>query len=287
MYMIDFHSDDYGISPNNSKRILELVKGGHLESFSIIPNMSYYAECMELLKKEWNELPKKPLISIHINLVDGNSLSGRWSHHSWGEIFMANYSIGKKRTLIYEDIKAEISAQINRVFEDIKDLEGFNGKLRLDSHVHTHMIPIVFDAMMAAVEGRDVEYVRLSKEPLCMFYSTAGVRGTFPFINVIKNIILRFYSHRVSKYLITHNIEHGLIWGLIMSGYMDGERMKKLMPKMEKYAAERNAYLEIFGHVGIVLKDEAIMEEYSEDDRMFFLSDDRNVEFHGMEEICL
>ena len=201
MNNIDLHADDYGISPYNSTRILDLVKSGHLDSFSIIPNMSKYDECMNILKVQWDSLPTKPLISVHINLIGGMSLSPDFiPFNSWGEIFLKTFCSSKEKEKIKKILKEEIECQISRVYNDTKQL-GLT-TLRLDSHIHVHMIPIVFDAMMEAVFDlnltEQLEYVRISKEPLMMFLTTKGIIGTFPPVNVIKNVILNLLSLRAN-----------------------------------------------------------------------------------------
>ena len=300
MYNVEFHADDYGISLNNSKRILELVRDGHLDGFSIISNMSHYEECMKLLHDEWDSLPRKPLITVHINLIDGLKLSGMNAAseanqknniqvNSWGKLFLGSYIPGPGRAILRNQIYEEVKAQISRVYEDTKNLPGIDSALRLDSHVHTHMIPIVFDAMMMAVKDLDLSgklvYVRQSLEPMAMFMTTPGIRGTFPAVNLVKNVILRLLSHRTNRILSNLGIEHGLLWGLCMSGHMDAERMTLLMSRMEKYAKKRDAYIEILGHPGIVLESEKL-DEYGADDMIFFFSNDRNVEYDGMLQMC-
>lgn len=289
MYKVDFHADDYGISPHNSKRILELVRNGHLNSFSIIANMSCYDECMDILKAEWASLPVKPLISVHINLIGGLNISQTGTQYpTWGKIFLGSLVPGAKRAKMLKEISSEIEAQITRVYKDLNSIDS-SLLLRLDSHVHTHMIPLVFDATLMAVKRAGLmdklEYVRLSLEPLGMFLTTEGVKGTYSPVNIIKNIILRILSFRASRIMDKLNINYGLLWGLMMSGKMDKERMSILMPKMTEYAKKKDKYLEILGHPGIVLPEETL-PEFGPDDMTAFFSPNRDVEYEAMEYCC-
>lgn len=289
MYKIDFHADDYAASLNNSKRILELVKSGKLDSFSILPNMGCYEECMELLKASWDSLPKKPLISVHINLIDGFWLSSDKKdiiNGSWGSYFIHSFVPGLGGKEYKDKLKEEIKRQIAKVYDVVKELKDDEGKplgLRLDSHVHTHMIPIVFDAMLKAVEelalNDKVEYVRNSKEPLMMFFMTKGVRGTFPLINAVKNIILNILSARVDKKLAKLSMHTGSLWGLMLSGKMDHDRVELLYSKMNQRAASKDSYLEILCHPGIVLESEK-RKEYGLEDLEAFFSANRDVEYN-------
>lgn len=288
MSNIDFHADDYAISLNNSKRIIELVQSGKLDSFSIISNMGCYDECMDMLKENWQSFTRKPKISVHINLIDGFWLSSNSSetiNGSWGEYFLKTYIPFSGRKKLKEKLTVELQEQIHRVYEDTRDLRDDEGnplELRLDSHVHTHMIPIVFDSMIAAVKNLGlidrVGYIRNSKEPFTMFFTTKGVKGTFPVQNAIKNIILNILGNRVSRKLKALDIPTGILWGLMMSGRMDHDRVEILMPQMKKYSDSKNNDLEILCHPGIVLESEK-RPEYGPDDLVAFFSENRDVEY--------
>jgi len=289
MYKLDFHADDYGISINNSKRIIQLTEAKRLDSFSIIANMGCFEECMELLRNAWPKLENKPLISIHINLIDGYKLSSSVSNdiqdNSWGRLFIKSLLPGSKRKALRAELSKEIAAQIKAVYTELSSLKNDDSSpiaLRLDSHVHTHMIPVVFDAMTDALEDlnllSEVTYIRNSAEPLCMFFTTKGVKGTFSYINVIKNIILNMLSKRVSKKCLKYNISTGILWGLILSGRMDTQRIDALLPQMESYASSKDKYLEVLCHPGIVLPSEN-RPEYGKDDLVAFFSPNRDIEY--------
>lgn len=291
MYGIDYHADDYAISMNNSRRMLSLVEAGKLDSFSIVANMSCYEQCMDYLKKRWDELPKKPLLSVHINLIDGLALSkaqdpilvdkNGYLKASWGDLFKASYLGGIKKIALKKELTAEIKAQIERVYKDLPDGCG----LRLDSHVHTHMIPIVFDSMLDAVNELGImdklEFVRVSKEPLKMFLTTPGIVGTFPMVNMVKNIILNVLSGRAIRKLDELGIPNGRLWGLNMSGKMDLKRVNILAPKMIDYAKNEDVYLEVLCHPGIVLRQESL-PEYGQGDLVEFFSSNRDLEFDAV-----
>ena len=289
MYKIDFHGDDYAISVNNSKRMIELIDSGRLNSISIIANMGCFDECMDLLLDKWDSFENKPLVSVHINLIDGYQISQTDSEviqdNSWGNLFLRSFFpfFGKKA--YKKALSAEISAQIMRVHDSIKDLKDDNGlpvSLRLDSHVHTHMIPLVFDAMTAALDCADmtkkVTYIRNSCEPVRVFFETPGIKETFSYVNLIKNLILNILGKRVLKYCKSHSIETGKLWGLMLSGNMDRERIDILLPKMSKYAKENDQYLEVLCHPGIVLENEK-RPEYGKDDLNCFFSKNRDAEY--------
>ena len=69
------HADDYALTVHNSKQILDCVKQGSLDGISIINNMPHFERCMNMLKTEIPNLPFLPALSVHIDLVEGRSLS--------------------------------------------------------------------------------------------------------------------------------------------------------------------------------------------------------------------
>lgn len=74
------------------------------------------------------------------------------------------------------------------------------------------------------------------------------------------------------------NLPKAMLWGLIMSGEMDTNRVKKLSPSMLEYASKRDNYLEILCHPGLVLESE-MRDEYGKADLGFILSANRDVEY--------
>ncbi len=295
MYHIDFHADDYAASVENSKRIIELVQAGRIGSFSILANMGCYEECMRMLRKSWDSFPKKPLVAVHINLIDGYWLSskqkGRIIKNSWGRIFLHTMIPDNKRNRLLASYSAEIEAQIAAVIEQTKGLKDDNGNpiaLRIDSHVHTHMIPLVFDALMDALARtglrNKVSFIRCSTEPLYMFLTTPGIAGTISPVNILKNIMIHVLSHFVRDKLRGMNIDTGRLFGVAMTGEMDSRRVGLLMDRMVKYAKKKNAYLEVLSHPGRCVESE-ITAEYGKDDIKAYLSPNRDMEYKMLMEV--
>lgn len=271
---VDIHADDYGYSINTSKDMLECMKKGCLNSFSIICNTSNFEESMELLYSEIPNLPFLPFISVHINLPEGN---GEYLPKSWAQLFLVSYSLKRKR--IKEEIKEEIRKQIDTVNEvatkciAIAKNSGVECKqkgLRVDSHVHTHHIPVVWDALMEVIEEENynVEYIRNSKEPIIPFIKHIDLISTYGVTNIIKNRILMLYSKKIDDYCDKKGIEKMYMWGLMMSGHMDFDRIKEVYKDMYDYANKHNRNLELLFHPG-----QANENEYSNEKNKDYFTD--------------
>lgn len=289
MYGIDFHADDFAASLENSKRIISLARAGRINSFSVITNMGCYDQCMDLLRENWNRFSPKPLLSVHINLIDGYLLSCPDSikiiKNTWSKLFFSSFLPGQKQAVLRRALSLETEAQIKaflRRTEDLLDNEEKPLALRIDGHVHTHMIPLVFSALMDTLDKmnlrKQVRFIRCSTEPLAMFLLTPGIVGTVSPVNIAKNLILHLLSHSIRKKLLAANIDTGRIFGLAMTGEMDLKRVCLLLPKMVRYARKKDAYLEILTHPGRCLPEE-LSAEYGPDDKKAFLSPGRDIEF--------
>lgn len=278
MRKIDYHADDYGISMSASRHIIELIKAGKLDSISIMPNMPAFDESMALLLNEWDGLNNKPMISIHLNVVGGHSLTeDRLLDYSWRYLFFYSFFKGSKYKTLKESIKKEFVAQINKC----TDYQMIS-KIRLDSHQHTHMIPVVFDAMMDAVLELGIkdrlEFVRITREPLSLFLFSVKGFGSFPLINVIKNVLLNILSIRVVRKLRPYGISDAMVWGMLRSGLMTEDHHRIFSEKVSKFANKKNRYVELVAHPGYGSDSSELWECFSSDIE-FTLSKNRQYEY--------
>lgn len=300
MLKTDIHADDYALTVHTSEDMLDCMRKGQLDSISIVPNTACFRECMELLYGAIPELPFLPKMSVHLDFVEGHSLAGARETPfltkagesrmglSWGGVFLLSYLPWKRRAA-KQQLKKEIKAQIATVQAAVERAVSLAGEhhipcaqhgLRIDSHQHAHMIPVVWEALTEVIreEGYDVEYIRNSKEPFSIFLSEISLWRTYRPVNFVKNRLLAFYSRRVDRYAKANRLEPMYLWGLVMSGRMDRERIVRLYPKMAAKAERDGRVLEILFHPGLMLPEEASEEIGEEAAADFYLRDDRHVE---------
>jgi len=284
--IVDIHADDYGYSINTSKDMLECMKEGNLNSFSIICNTKWFEDSMEMLYKEISSLPFLPLISVHLDIPEGKSDCSLFPM-SWGKLFLSSYTFSRAR--VKEELKKELKKQIDKTQKAIEkcitiakenDVECHQNGIRLDSHIHTHLIPVVWDSLTEVIEEENynIEYIRNPKEPITPFLKAFSLWPSYGVMNFIKNRILMMYSGKVDRYCDKHKIGKMYMWGLMMSGHMDYDRIKRVYPDMLKRAENENRTLELLFHPG-----KATQDEYSEEmDPNYFrdanTSENRHVE---------
>ena len=300
MVKTDIHADDYALTVNTSKDMLECMKAGKLNSISIVPNTSSFEECMDMMYEAIPILPFLPVMSVHLDFVEGRCLAGCGEAPlmtrpdsdlmglSWGGLFKLSYMPWKRREAKVQ-LKKEIKAQIERTqkaIERCRKIAASNGiscaqkGLRIDSHQHAHMIPVVWEAVTEVVEeeGDPLEYIRNSKEVLGVFLAETSLWKTYRPINFVKNRLLSLYSYKVDRYDKLHHKEQMYLWGLIMSGHMDYERIQKLYEAMTRKAEHDNRVLEILFHPGITLPEEVTGEIAREAVETFYSLEDRHIE---------
>jgi len=291
--IFDFHADDYGISLNASEKIIELLKNDELDSISIIPNMDCFLVCMERFKQFYDQTGKLPQISIHINFMEGKSCLSKqqipdlvdmnsYFNVSWGSLLFYNYNI-LKRSTIRKQLTLEIKEQIQIVIKQLPN----DYVLRVDSHQHTHMIPIVFEALLQAMKelAIPVEFVRIAKEPIKPFLSLGKLIKTVAPTNIVKNLLLNYYSRTALKKLKSSQINTKLLWGIILSGNMDYERCERLYMPMLQYAKTHDMAMEVLFHPGSVEENE-ITQDYTKKGFVdFHRSIGRDTEFRAIQKL--
>lgn len=285
MMKIDVHADDFGESLHASEDILDCIRDGKLNSISILSNMSCFEDCVRLYREQEPLFAAKPLLSVHINIMEGSCLSraeelpdlvdgeGHFCV-SWEKLFLKSFLPGRGK--IQKQLKKEIKAQVTAVMEAFPECMP----LRLDSHQHTHMIPIVAQALFEVIreEGWEVSYIRNAKEPLRPFLQEVSLYRSYRPVNLVKNLILNFCSFLLEGRLRKAGMEPMYLWGLVMSGCMDEKRVDKLLPRFVKLARKKGRTLEVLFHPGHVLTEEITPEFSQEDAIAFHVSQNRCIE---------
>ena len=317
--MTEFHADDYGLFPEQSKRILRCITEGACNGISIMPNSPYLSECMEMLARsgvstgaadsgqsdlipgqQVSEQPapgqseeRRVRVTVHLNLVEGQALSAP-DHVSlltdgegifrigFGKLFLRSYLPGraKLRAQICEEFRAQIRRCLPYMPAD---------DVRLDSHTHTHMAPVVFDAMMdaAAAENLQIANIRIPAEIPSVYRKHSKELTDQAFINRIKVFILNFCARRnLSKYKDTAFApclrNPAVFAGVMCSGRMNPANISAIHADLEKEAASRGTELELLFHPGAVYEPEDIAQITLEGDREFLTDRRRDEEAESL-----
>lgn len=285
--MIEFHADDYGLFCEQSQRIRGCIGGNRIvNGLSIMPNSKYLAQCM----RELNSVDKKLNLTVHLNLVEGKCLSAETDVPDLVRNGVFNISFGKLLTVSFvpflrgkykKQIKAELWNQISNVLPYLD-----SDKIRLDSHCHYHVIPVVFDALIEIIRENSlhVSYIRQPREKLLLLLKHRASFEKFSFINVIKVLMLNslYIRNRIFHSEIMKKTEQmTFLGGVLFSGCMGFQNAAALF-SIAKGFDKAGKNVELLFHPGGVFEKDDLAQITSEDDRYFMSSDDRNMEWNAM-----
>lgn len=277
--MIYFCADDYGLSAECNSRIENCIKNGVLNKISILPN-GEITDLNRLLSYEGTKL------SLHINLVEGSPLCDRddipllisdEGYFKYSFIGLFFLSLSPKRKELEKQIHKEIQSQIK--FR--KTLIGENIPVLIDSHQHTHMIPLIFKTLMRVIrnEGIDVEYLRIPSEPLLPYILTPSLYFSYSITGLVKQWLLKFLGFVNRSELKKSKISSGYFMGVLFSGNLNEKIIKKILPRYIKKAEKNQKDIEIGFHPGYIKKGEKLICGIREDFCKFYYSVGRNTEY--------
>ena len=273
--MIYFCADDYGISKSSNTRIEECLKNGVLNKISVLPN----SDALDFKRRLLGENVK---LSLHLNLIEGYPLSkkedvsllisdkGIFKYSFIGLFFL---SIFGNRSLLKKQLYNEIKMQIDFWKKEM----GEETPILVDSHQHTHMIPLVFKTLMRVIkeENVEVEYIRIPAEPILPYIKSPSLYFKFRPIGLIKQWLLKFLKFVNRKELKKANIKSALFMGIMFSGQLTEDKINKLLP----YYKKQNENIEIAFHPGYLESRESLIDGFRQNFKKFYYSIWRRIEY--------
>lgn len=280
--MIYFHADDYGVSRNQSARILNCYTKGALNSISVIPNTSELESCLTLLDTE--DANREIRRVLHLNFVEGKPAAcvekidmlvdntGFFSISFIKLLLWSYWKRGEARIRLKEQLKTEITAQLQQV-TDVCDYKI----TAIDSHQHYHMIPIVLEALLEVLDEKKltIHEVRIPADPVKPLLQTPSIWLKVPVINWIKWGILWLQAGRNRKKIEQKGIKVPVFFGIFFTCEMRLDIVKTLMPKYIAYAKKRGKYLELMFHPGNLTVREELLDKRSKELEEFYMSENR------------
>ena len=150
------NADDFGLTPGVNRAIAEAHRRGIVTSTTLMANSGAFTEAIALVRTA-----PKLSVGCHVVLVDGapilspdrvRSLVNDQGHFPVGFGAVAKSALRKK--LNPGEIEAEVAAQISKLQQ-----AGVNVS-HVDSHKHTHMLPLIGEAIIRAAQSCGVRAIR-------------------------------------------------------------------------------------------------------------------------------
>lgn len=158
-------ADDFGLTRGVTDTILETVDKGPVTQVSVIPN----GEAVEYAIEEYKKRTPRLILAVHVNLTEGKPLSprediprlvdghGMFRYSVVGLWVTYLFSLPRSRALLRREVSRELSTQLTFVAR----LAGLE-KIAVNGHQHVHLIPFVYDEIIALPEVSAIRTVRES-----------------------------------------------------------------------------------------------------------------------------
>ncbi len=199
------NADDFGMSAALNRAVLEGYAEGLLKSVSLAANGKAFDEAVNLVIPNCPDLG----VGIHLNIIEGSSLCSDLDtltdtngvfNNSFLQLLIKSYNPKEKEFLA--QVEREFRRQIEKVMSKTK-------VSHIDSHVHVHSIPPIFDMVCRLAKEYGIKQVRTQFEK---FYIVPDLHKhltlKYP-INLVKVLLLNSFTiineHTIHKYGLNTN----------------------------------------------------------------------------------
>lgn len=212
------NADDFGLSNALNRAVLEGYELGILKSVSLVANGAGFEDAVNSIIPNCPDLG----VGVHLNIMEGKSLCEDLAclTDSQGNF---NNSFIKLLFKTYNPKEKEFMAELEREFR--RQIEKVMAKTKvyhIDSHVHIHSIPKIFDLVCRLAQEYGIKQVRTQFEkPYIIPALKKHLTWKYP-INIIKTIVLGFFTifneATIHKYKLQTN---DYIVGILYTSMMD------------------------------------------------------------------
>jgi predicted glycoside hydrolase/deacetylase ChbG (UPF0249 family) len=201
------NADDFGMSKAFNKAVLDGYNHGFLTSASICANGQDFEPAVNEIIPECPNMG----IGVHLNIIEGNSIQNN-------EKFTNNYlqlmCFANDKTFLNKTEK-EFRLQIERVLK-------FSKVDHLDSHVHVHAIPKIFELTCKLAKEYGISQVRTQFEK---FYFVPDIvkhlNIKYP-PNILKVLLLNSFTFKNKELIAKYGLKtNDYIIGVGYTGLMD------------------------------------------------------------------
>ena len=268
-----FHADDFGLSLGINETILDAVDNGRLESLSIVANGHAFNEAVT----EWKKRSHLRL-AVHLNLFEGIPICSRENipllvddkgvfKHSFFSLWMCyTFSVPRVRAAFREQVRREYAAQLQKV-QMATGLQDFI----VDSHVHFHMIPFVFDVLYSLRSEFPIRCIRIPSERFFISIHSLNDLSNYIGSNIVKHVLLNILACRNRRYV--PKMKNPRFIGVLFSGRMTIDAIQAGLRRVPQ-----NATVEVLLHPGRAKEDEYTYWSDRAELWRYYHSVDRNAE---------
>lgn len=248
------NADDFGMSKTVNQAIVEGFNNGILTSTCIMANMPSFEDAIRKLK-ELNGIG----LGVHLNIIEHKTILPVKEKNSKLYDNNGKFNNGFLQMIFksFDDdfmfeVEQEFRAQIEAVLEYAKPDH-------LDSHVHVHAIPKIFNLVCKLAKEYDIPCVRTQFEYLYLAKNHNNFLNPKYYINLIKICILNFFTLFNKKKLKTYGLKsNDCVIGVGYTSMMDKNTIKSGIEKVKS----KNKVLEVICHPDINNQRPSNLNEY-------------------------
>ena len=212
------NADDFGLSKALNRAVFEGYQAGLLKSASLVANGEAFDEAINSIIPQCPDLG----VGIHLNIMEGQSLcedlttltdSNGVFNNSYVNLLIKAYN--PKEIEFYPQLEREFRRQIEKIMSKTR-------VTHIDSHVHVHSIPKIFDMVCRLAKEYGIKQVRTQFEkPYIIPDLHKHLTLKYP-INIIKSMLLGAFTvlneATIHKYELNTN---DYLIGILYTSMMD------------------------------------------------------------------
>lgn len=212
------NADDFGLSSSLNRAVVEGYQAGLLKSASLVANGLAFDEAVSQIIPQCPDLG----VGIHLNVIEGNSLcsdlvlltdNNGVFNNSYISLLYKAYN--PKETDFFSQLEREFRRQIEKIMSKTR-------VTHIDSHVHIHSIPRIFDMVCRLAKEYGINHVRTQFEKPYFVPDVMKHTNKAYFLNIIKTMVLGFFTvfneATVYKYELKTN---DYLIGILYTSMMD------------------------------------------------------------------
>lgn len=208
------NADDFGLSKAHNKAVLDGYNNGFLSGASLCANGKAFNSAVNEILPECPNLG----IGVHLNIIEGkaltknNLLTDKKNNFNNGFIEIL---LKSKNPEFLKEVEKEFRCQIETVLQHTK-------VDHLDSHVHVHAIPKIFEIVLKLAQEYKIPFIRTQYEEMYFVPNIfKNLNLKYP-INLIKILLLNYFTKKNRKLLKKSPVRtNDFIIGVGYTGMMD------------------------------------------------------------------
>lgn len=221
------NADDFGLSKYHNQAVLEGYVNGFLTSASLCANGEAFDSAVHDIIPDCPNLG----LAVHLNIMEGKALTDCNLLTDENGNFNVGYGyllLNRKNKELLNQIEVEFKAQIDKCANTVKIDH-------LDSHVHTHAIPEIFEITCKLAKEYGIKYVRTQFEELYFIPKLEKhLNISYP-INLIKIALLQYFTKKNRKTIDKYELKtNDFIIGVGYTGMMDSDAIEYGLKTIEE-----------------------------------------------------